>query len=193
MRIAHLISVKLLAAGVCALSMHAAVAGDGDFVRGPVEARVERIIDGDTFVAVAQVWPGHSVRVSVRIRGIDAPETKSRCASEREAGAAAREALEALFGGAPVAISNIGGGKYYGRVLADVTAHDGRGAAAALLGAGLARHYSGGKREAFCWGLRCRLPVPDSHREAQGGVHDAESVNPSQTMSETACERKQMG
>ena len=148
MRIAHIVSVKLLTAGACALSSHAGAAGD--FVRGPVEARVERVIDGDTFVAVAQVWPGHSVRVSVRIRGIDAPEMKSRCASERAAGEAARQALEALIAGAPVEISNIGGGKYYGRVLADVTAHDGRGAAETLLGGGLARHYSGGKRAAYC-------------------------------------------
>ena len=143
-------AVPMLLAAACLTCVESARAGKGDLVRGPVEARVERVIDGDTFVAVAQIWPGHSVRVSVRIRGIDAPETKSRCAGERAAGEAARRALEALFADGPVEISNIGGGKYYGRVLADVTAHDGRGAAETLLGKGLARHYAGGKRDAYC-------------------------------------------
>ena len=151
MRFARRTLVQLVAAASLSLpSTSAGAAGKGDVVRGPVEARVERVLDGDTFVAVAQVWPGHSVRVSVRIRGIDAPERKSRCAEERAAGEAARQALEALFADAPVAISNIGGGKYYGRVLADVTAHDGRDAAETLIGKGLARHYSGGRRGPYC-------------------------------------------
>jgi micrococcal nuclease len=151
MRFAQRTLVRIIAAASLGLlSASASAAGKGDVVRGPVEARVERVLDGDTFVAVAQVWPGHSVRVSVRIRGIDAPETKSRCAEERAAGEAARQALEALFAGAPVAISNIGGGKYYGRVLADVASHDGRDAAETLLGKGLARQYSGGRRAAYC-------------------------------------------
>ena len=150
MRITHLGSLLFIAAAVCLPSVAAGAAGKGDFVSGPVQARVERIVDGDTFLAVAKVWPGHSVRVSIRIRGMDAPETKSRCAEERVAGEAARQALEALFAGAPVEIRNIGGGKYYGRVLADVTAHDGRDAAETLIGKGLARHYSGGRRAPYC-------------------------------------------
>jgi endonuclease YncB( thermonuclease family) len=47
-------------------------------LRGPVEAIVVKVIDGDTFVADAAVWPGQTVRVNIRIRGIDAPEMKRR-------------------------------------------------------------------------------------------------------------------
>jgi len=143
-------ALKLLGASLCACVAHGAFAAGDDFVRGPVEARVERVIDGDTFEAIALVWPGHSVRVAVRIRGIDAPELRSRCAAEREAAQAARHALEDLLAGAPVLLGNIGGDKYYGRVLADVIAHDGRPAAEILVADGLARLYAGGARPAYC-------------------------------------------
>jgi endonuclease YncB( thermonuclease family) len=128
----------------------AACAHAAETIPGPVEARVLRVIDGDSFVAEAHVWPGHKVTVSVRIRGVDAPEIRSRCAAEREAAEGARAALEAMIAGRPVALTNIGGGKYYGRVLADVTAHDGRAVAAAMIAESLAKPYAGGRRIAFC-------------------------------------------
>ena len=84
-----------------------------------------RVLDGDTFVADAAVWPGQTVRVNVRIRGIDAPEMKARCDGERIAAVRARDELALLLGKALVAISNIAGAKYYGRVLADVANADG--------------------------------------------------------------------
>ena len=117
---------------------------------GPVEAKVLRVIDGDTFVAEAQIWPGHSIRTSVRIRGIDAPEMRSRCEAEKKAARRSRAVLARLIGDGPVTISAIGGAKYYGRVLADVADARGRPVAAHMLGLGMARPYEGGKREAFC-------------------------------------------
>jgi endonuclease YncB( thermonuclease family) len=117
---------------------------------GPVEANVIAIIDGDTFLAEALVWPGHSVRVNIRIRGIDAPEMKARCDAERTAAIRARDALSLMLAGQPISISNIAGAKYYGRVLADVTAADGTAIAAALLGESLVRSYDGGKRGGWC-------------------------------------------
>ena len=145
MRIA---AIPLLLLGFACIGLHPTSADD--LIRGPVEAEVERVIDGDTLAAIAHVWPGHSVRVSVRIRGIDAPELRSRCASERAAAEAARLALEELVGHGPVLISNIGGDKYYGRVVADVVAHDGRAVAETLVAASHARQYDGGERVAYC-------------------------------------------
>lgn len=121
-----------------------------DIVAGPVEARVLRVIDGDTFIAEAHVWPGHTVKVSVRIRGIDAPEIRSRCTREKAAAGRARDLLAGLVSGGPVRLFNIGGGKYHGRVLADVAAQDGRELASALLGRGAVRPYDGGRRLPFC-------------------------------------------
>ncbi|MEX0954619.1 MAG: thermonuclease family protein [Rhizobiaceae bacterium] len=125
-------------------------AAASQIVPGPVEARVLRVIDGDSFVAEARVWPGHTVTVSVRIRGIDAPEMKSRCEAERQAAKRSRAALEAMIGAGPVAMTNIGGGKFYGRVVADVTTPDGRAVAPAMITGNGARLYAGGKRRAWC-------------------------------------------
>lgn len=117
---------------------------------GPVEATVIDVIDGDTFLAEAHVWPGHSVTVNIRIRGIDAPEMKARCGKEREAALLARDQLMALISGASIRLSNIGGAKYYGRVLADVATQDGRSVGPALLARALVRPYGGGKRGGWC-------------------------------------------
>lgn len=136
-----------LAAAFVALAGPAHAAGN---FRGPVEATVLEIIDGDTFFADALVWPGQSVRINIRIRGIDAPEMKSRCAGEHEAALRARDALRELLGAGSVSISNIGGAKYYGRVLADVEAADGMPVARELLARGLARPYAGGRRKSWC-------------------------------------------
>ncbi|MBD0413805.1 thermonuclease family protein [Oryzicola mucosus] len=117
---------------------------------GPVEATVIDVLDGDTFLAEAKVWPGHSVRVNIRIRGIDAPEMRSRCESEREAAHRARDALAALLGARPILLSNIGGAKYYGRVLADVASGSGEVVAEAMLASGKVRAYDGGRRYSWC-------------------------------------------
>lgn len=118
--------------------------------RGPVEAVVVEVLDGDTFLAEARVWPGHTVRINVRIRGIDAPEMKARCEIERHAALRARNALMALFGDRPVAISNVSGAKYYGRVLADVSTSEGAAVAPILLDEKLVRPYDGGRRQPWC-------------------------------------------
>lgn len=122
-------------------------------IAGPVSAQIVRIIDGDTLEVDAHPWPGHAVRVSVRLRGIDTPERRSRCPGQRAAALMARNELERLVSGvSTVELINVAGGKYYGRVLADMKAgaHD---VASAMLASGLARPYQGGKRhKAKCAG-----------------------------------------
>jgi micrococcal nuclease len=119
-------------------------------MEGPVAADVLRVVDGDTFVARALVWPGHSVEVSVRIRGIDAPETRTRCEAEKSAGLDATRALGRILETGRAYLTNIGGGKFYGRVLADVADGEGRDVAAAMLELGLVEPYSGGRRPGRC-------------------------------------------
>ncbi|WP_265516336.1 thermonuclease family protein [Nitratireductor luteus] len=122
-------------------------------VGGPVAAEVLRVLDGDTFVAEALIWPRQKITVSVRLRGIDAPEIRSRCLAEKAAGIAAREALATLLGRQGVTISNIGGGKYYGRVMADAHTADGLDIAETLLRQRLVQAYDGGRRERNCEAL----------------------------------------
>lgn len=121
-------------------------------LRGPIDATVLEVLDGDTLVADAHVWPGQTIRVSVRVRGIDAPEMKSRCADERAAALRARDVFADLVAAGRVRLTNIGGGKYYGRVLADVENIDGAPVGAVLLSRNLVRVYRGGRRQGWCGG-----------------------------------------
>lgn len=145
-----MLSLKRFIIGFAILVATSLPGAAADMLPGPVEARVLRVIDGDTFMAEALVWPGHSVKVAVRIRGIDAPEMRSRCAAEKQAARRSRAVLSRLIGNGPVHITAIGGGKYYGRVLADVADSQGRAVGKKMLRLGMARPYQGGKREAFC-------------------------------------------
>jgi micrococcal nuclease len=51
------------------------------------------VLDGDTFLADAELWPRQHLRIHVPLRGIDTPEKKAWCAAEREKVGAARAAL----------------------------------------------------------------------------------------------------
>lgn len=127
-----------------------ALAGDDDVLPGPVPADVIRVLDGDTFEARAHIWPGQIVQVLVRLRGIDAPEIRSSCAPEKLAGITSRTVLEELIGGRRITISNIEGGKYYGRVIADAATGNGLAVSSYLLKNAAVRPYEGGKRERAC-------------------------------------------
>ena len=116
------------------------------FIPGPVPAHVVRVIDGDTVLVEAHPWPDQSVRVSVRLRGIDAPELRSKCPLFRTAAVKAKATLAAIMSpGDTVELRNISGGKYYGRVVANLS-HADRDMGRMLIEAGLAVRYDGGKR-----------------------------------------------
>jgi nuclease-like protein len=80
---------------------------------------VLRILDGDTFEARVQLWPGLQVTTKVRLRGIDAPEMKAHCAEERARAEAARDLLKMMLADGEVVVARISLDKYGGRVLAD--------------------------------------------------------------------------
>jgi endonuclease YncB( thermonuclease family) len=122
-------------------------AGNPD-VRHPVD--VIRTIDGDTFEARVNVGPGLDLTTRVRLRGIDAPELKAACPQELQMAEAAGDALRGLLGEGEVTIFNIGPDKYQGRVVADVATRRTGNVSAALLAAGHARSYTGGRRGGWC-------------------------------------------
>jgi micrococcal nuclease len=121
-----------------------------EILDGPVKAQVVRVIDGDTFVANAFIWPGQTIRVNVRIRGIDTAELRAACPAEHRLAEKARSALAGLIANQVVSISRIGGGKYYGRVLANVETQEGTDIAASMLGSALARPYGPKSRHWAC-------------------------------------------
>ena len=120
---------------------------------------VAGVIDGDTIkVDAGADMPGELAALSVRIRGVDAPETggRAKCESEATRGAAATafvaEAVAVAVAGADVVLVRNPAFRKRGcsgRIVADVVV-DGRSLAAALLEAGHARPYERGRRGRWC-------------------------------------------
>jgi micrococcal nuclease len=96
------------------------------------------VVDGDTFRIGGE---------KVRIAGIDAPETHpSRCAEEARLGNAATERLHALLNSGAVTMTSIDRDRdVYGRLLRNV-AVNGADVGEAMVEAGVAREYGGGRR-----------------------------------------------
>lgn len=107
-------------------------------IPGPIPANVERVVDGDTAKVAARIWVGQVVTISVRVRGVDAPELfRPRCAAERAAATEAKEFVEAMLAGGAIALFEIDRDKYGGRVVARIEG-EGDDVGAALLAEGLA-------------------------------------------------------
>lgn len=133
-----------------AVLMAASPAEAKDVLRGPVEAEVLRVVDGDTLAVRAEIWLGQTVDVDVRLAGIDAPELRGKCPQEREGAARARDYLARLSDGGPVRLTNIKRDKFGGRVIANVSNDATPDFSAALRARGLARGYDGDKRGSWC-------------------------------------------
>lgn len=121
-----------------------------DRLPGPIPAAVAAVIDGDTLRVKARVWLGQEVDTLVRLLGVDAPELDGRCAEERRRAEEARAFLRRRAQGGRVSLVDVRTDKFGGRVLARVLDDDGTDLGAALVAAGLARPYGGGRRGAWC-------------------------------------------
>jgi endonuclease YncB( thermonuclease family) len=123
---------------------------EAPLARGSHPAELLRVLDGDTFEARVHVWPGIDITTKVRLRGIDAPELRARCAEERTKAEAALEALRAVLAEGDIAVMRVGLDKYGGRVLADAATRRTPNVSAAMLAKGHARPYGGGRRDTWC-------------------------------------------
>jgi micrococcal nuclease len=141
----HIISFAAAFAGVMALAPMSSARNK--MIEGPVVADVIRVIDGDTVEVKAYPWPQHSIDVLVRLRGIDAPEIHAKCAPERERAEKAQMRLRQLLeNNGKIYLTDIGGEKYFGRVLANVVLFNGNDAAHLLINESLVQPYNGGKK-----------------------------------------------
>jgi endonuclease YncB( thermonuclease family) len=113
-------------------------------------ADVLRVIDGDTFEARVHVWPGIDITTKVRLRNIDTPELRARCPEERAKAEAAREALRILLEEGGTMVMRVSLDKYGGRVVAEVGTRTTPDVGAAMIAQGLARPYTGGRRDSWC-------------------------------------------
>ena len=84
-------------------------------------ANLIKIIDGDTIDAEIDLGFSTFVKKRIRFLGIDAPETRTRDLSEKEAGLEAKRRLEELLEGAEgkFTLKSHGVGKY-GRCLGEI-------------------------------------------------------------------------
>lgn len=129
-------------------------------VSGPLPARVTEVVDGDTLAVRVTIWLDQEVVTRVRLDGIDTPESRSDCADEKRMAQAAKQKLAALVasategkGDGSIRLHDVEYDKYGGRVRARVTLADGTDLAQAMIRAGHARPYEGGKRQPWCAGM----------------------------------------
>lgn len=105
-------------------------------------ATVTRIVDGDNVYVTVDLGYKISVAIDVRIHGIDAPEMRT------PEGKAARDYLCTLLEPGQVVVLHSVRllNDKYGRCLGDLELADGRTVSQAMLDAGHAVAYAGGKR-----------------------------------------------
>lgn len=88
---------------------------------GPYSAEVVRIVDADTIAVSIPLWPGTTQSAHIRLRGIDAPETRTTCDAEKLLGFEAKEWVEARIpAGSVVRIENIQPDPFSGRFEGDL-------------------------------------------------------------------------
>ncbi|WP_171960026.1 thermonuclease family protein [Roseobacter denitrificans] len=113
------------AALICSAA-HASEQSDNSVQFAEYAATIVRVIDGDTLEVVVDLWPGLTGTYSIRVRGIDAPETRRGSCPEREEemlewGAEAKAQVEKLYpAGTPIKLEDIEPDPFAGRFVADV-------------------------------------------------------------------------
>ena len=113
-------------------------------------SEVTSIYDADTFrVNLGGYPPIIGKRIPIRVLGVDAPEIRGKCDSEKiKARQAKQFTVQALRSAKTIELRSMQRGKYF-RILADVYI-DGKSLADSLIKSGHARVYDGGKRLGWC-------------------------------------------
>jgi micrococcal nuclease len=131
-------------------------------------AKCIKVYDGDTITIACGLppyQPGNPIyRWSVRLRGIDAPEMRSKCANEKGCATYAKEIMAAQVLDKIVTLENVSYDKY-GRVLADVFV-DSVNVTDKLLANNLAVPYDGGTKQ-----------TPNDWFEFHALLHSSKSKN----------------
>ena len=107
-----------------------------------------RNYDGDTITFnLPNLHPIIGKKIAIRVNGIDTPEIRGKCDKEKYDAKQAQGMVEEFLKDAErIDLKNMGRGKYF-RIVADVYA-DGENLAEALIDAGMAVKYDGGKKNA---------------------------------------------
>ena len=113
-------------------------------------SEVTSIYDADTFTVNIEGYPPIvGERISIRLLGVDTPEMRGRCESEKVKARQAKQfTVQVLRSAKTIELRNMRRGKYF-RILANVYV-DGKNLADGLIRSGHARVYDGGKRLGWC-------------------------------------------
>lgn len=104
------------------------------------EAKLIRVIDGDTIKARVDLGFYVATNITIRLYGINAPESRTKDLEEKARGLAAKARLIELLGNGEFVLNSQGTGKY-GRWLGVIFAND-RNVNQTLLDEGHAETYS---------------------------------------------------
>lgn len=108
------------------------------------------VIDGDTIKATIQSLPRPLSSVSIRLRGIDTAEIRSKCPQAKFLAQQAKEFVDqSLKTAKSIKLENLSWDKYGGRILADVVI-DNQSLSQLLVNHKLAIYYFGTKKN-FDW------------------------------------------
>ena len=112
-------------------------------------SRLTSVYDGDTFtVDIDELDPIVGKKIRIRVNGVDTPEIKGKCDSEKELAIEARDYVNALLNNADeILLVNIKRGSFF-RIIADVMV-DGVNLADLLIDNNLGRVY-GGAKQSWC-------------------------------------------
>lgn len=115
---------------------------------------VVRVIDGDSPIIDVPDWPAPSRPARVRVTGVNAPESRrgqAKCEIGRELGKQVSAWVrQKLPKGSTVTLIWEGKREKYGRLLGRVLLPDGQDIAEAIVKAGYAVNYDGGRRLGWC-------------------------------------------
>jgi micrococcal nuclease len=104
------------------------------------------VYDGDTITAMLDMGLDVQKKAKCRFLGIDTPELRTKSASEKKLGYAARDRLRDLILGKAITLQSVAKPDKYGRLLVRVWS-DGEFINDLMIEEGLARVYDGGKRQ----------------------------------------------
>jgi len=113
-------------------------------------SKVHNVYDGDTITVDIYGYPDVvGKKIGVRIAGIDTPELRGKCVTEKKLAIKAKEYVAMIVKtGKVVVLKNVQRDKYF-RVLADVYV-DGVSVSELLISNGMARRYDGGTKSSWC-------------------------------------------